>query len=371
MDGLSHLAHDLVEIGCAVTKQNNDLGTMASYAQKETSELAEACLIHANKIHHKNPIGVDGVIDELADSIQSAFVLACGTLKEDPLNIMGLLQEKLKHKNDVWLDIIREQDYEVDWVCLEAIAKQLSVKLVLVEEGDDIWNAEGQGDLFNVSFYRDRTIFLGVYDLVGDKVIAFFQKLSSILQDTGRIPVTTQDVNEQARRLMNQYNVTVKPEHCSIGFGTELSGDLDEGKKAITVRSRPKAKSLERKVIAKKDIEAAVLVSVKDIDPIETRYPSKVLTSLEKFLADQKMRGQDGLIFIRDRADASKGCYSISRITDGTISHWNKGTGSFTAFCTPFYSLNDAIEEARKLDECFMELNFDSYGDLGLGAKHD
>ena len=371
MDGLSHLAHDLIEIGQAVIKQNNDLGTMASYSQRETSELAEACLIHAGKIPHKQPGGVDGVIDELADSIQSAFVLACETLEEDPLSIMGLLQEKLKHKNDVWLDIIREQDEEVDWDRLGAIANQFSVKLVLVEEQDAVWVGEGQNDLYNVSFYRDRTIFLGVYDLVGDKVIAFFQKLSAILLDTKRIPVTMQDVNEQAQRLMKQYNVSVKAEHCDKGFGTEFSGDVGAGKSVVMQHPKPDVKS--QRVIVNKDVDEGQLLYSKDIDPIETRYPTTPLTSLEKFLADQKLRGDDELVFIRDRADATKGCYSISRITDNTIYHWNKDTDTFTGFGTPFYSLNDAINQAMSIDENFAELNFDTY-DCGIQSpkeQHD
>jgi len=126
MDGLSHLATDLIEIASVVGKQNNDLGTLASYSQKETSELAEACLIHAGKVRHKKPVAVDGVIDELADSIQSAFVLACETLSIDPLSVMGLLQKKLKHKNEVWMDIIREDHDAVEEMHTIAVANRTS-----------------------------------------------------------------------------------------------------------------------------------------------------------------------------------------------------------------------------------------------------
>lgn len=204
------LKDHLIEIGNVIAKENNDVGTMASYAQRETSELAEACLIHTNRIYHKDSADVNEVIGELADSFQSAFALACASLNLQPETIADLVEDAIGRKNRKWIDIIDEEKDEVNWDRLHSIAKQNHIKLVQVEEGDEIWNSLGQNDMYNVCFFSNNTLYMGVYDLATEKLLAFFVKLAHALnydRVSGMSSGQTEFLQDRAYELMRTYSV--------------------------------------------------------------------------------------------------------------------------------------------------------------------
>ena len=275
MNDLEHLSLDLVQIAeYVIANQANDIGVMASYTQIEASELAEASLALTERITHKQATE-DDVIGELADVMQSAFVQACVATGIDPINMIGKMQSTLKNKNTKWMCQIQEAQDEVNWKRLANIARLRDCKLVLVEEGDDVWNGYGQDDLFNVSFYEDRTIYLGVYDLVGDKVIAFFIKLAAIWFGGDLIGHSHLEQKSmlirKAKELMNTYGIKVRPEECDIGFSSDhytVHEDRGNCDKQITA-------------VARKNVGTSEVLSSKDIDPIATRYPESQSLSTE------------------------------------------------------------------------------------------
>ena len=148
-----------------ISKQENDLGTMASYAQRETSELAEACLIFAGKIEHKDTVDQAEVISELADSIQSAYVLAAVTLNIPLHELSSKLNTSISDKNDKWIEQIENKELSH----FVKVANDIGFELTRC--------TKGAGKVFYDGYrckYDKSSVVLGIYKDPEHELVDFF-----------------------------------------------------------------------------------------------------------------------------------------------------------------------------------------------------